>query len=396
MAKIVMLSDYLGLTTGYGRMGKEISRALHHAGHEIIYIGWGYRGEEHHFPFQVIPCDTIPEEYGRYIVPEIIRKERPDILLSLGDPWMTEFLAYTEEMKYVYHVAYFPIDGYPIPSEWIPWIKKADYPVVFSKFAQQLVHEVTGQSPRLIYHGVDLGAFSPMENREELREKLGLSGKFVVGTVARNQPRKNLPALVKAFSEFSNKKEDTVLYMHTQSKDAGWDMESLVKRFNVSDRAFTTAQLNSIRGLPDGELCKVYNVFNIFVLPTMAEGFGLPIIESQACGTPVLVTDFSACSELVPDRSSLLKVKDTLIMGRNIEQAIVDTDDIKRKLDHLYHDWKRREGKTLAAMSKKSLDFAQSFSIQAMNEGFVRLIHEIESRRESRSQREIAPGFYRV
>ncbi|MNS55154.1 D-inositol 3-phosphate glycosyltransferase [compost metagenome] len=344
----------------------------------------------------MIPCDISREQYGKFIIPDLIRSERPHILLTLGDPWMTEFVPYMDERKYVYHIAYFPLDGYPVPTEWIPWLNNADFPVVFSKFAQDLVKGVTGYEPRLIYHGVNLDSFHPLENRDAIRGRLGVDDKFVVGTVARNQPRKNLPALVKAFSEFAKNKDDVLLYMHTQTVDVGWNIADLVRRFEVTDKAYTTANLNSVVGVSDDELCEIYNVFDIFVLPTMAEGFGLPILEAQACGVPVLVTDFSACTELVPDRQSLLKVKDTLIMGRNIEQAIVDIDDIKRKLDYFYYDWKRREGRDMKKLSAKSIQFSKSFAMENMGNGFIKLIRDIERELPARNTAEILPTFYRV
>jgi len=82
----------------------------------------------------------------------------------------------------------------------------------------------------------------------------------------------------------------------------------------------------------------VYNAMDVFVLPTMAEGFGLPIVEAQACGVPALATDFSSCPELLPDDFCKLRVKATLVMHRNIEQAVVDVDDIVEKLEMVYAD----------------------------------------------------------
>src|SRR5258705_13676914 len=70
----------------------------------------------------------------------------------------------------------------------------------------------------------------------------------------------------------------------------------------------------------------------------MAEGFGLPILEAQACGVPALVTDFSACRELAPDEFCRVRVSQTLIMARNFEQAIVDEGELAAKLGRLYAD----------------------------------------------------------
>jgi glycosyltransferase involved in cell wall biosynthesis len=108
---------------------------------------------------------------------------------------------------------------------------------------------------------------------------------------------------------------------------------------------------------------------------------------------PVLVTDFSACSELVVDRQELIKVKDTLIMGRNIEQAIVDTDDLVRKLNFFYDDWKRRKGKKLSELSIEGRKFAQKLDWKAISKEFNELIEKADS---IKKEKRIYPSFYKI
>jgi glycosyltransferase involved in cell wall biosynthesis len=392
MAKIVYMSDSPTITTGYGRVTKTLCQAFVDAGHEVDVIGWGYTGEKHDLPYNIIPCNTDTDRMGEDILAQYIVDQQPDILFTLGDPWMTEFVPYLEERRAVKWISYFPIDGYPIPPDWHAWIRNADYPVVFSKFAQELVFQAVGKKPTLIYHGVDTDLFKPMD-KSVVKEEYGADGKFIVGTVARNQPRKNLPALVKAFSIFAKNKPDTLLYMHSQIHDVGWKLDELVTRFGITDKAFTTSGLNATRGIPDEELVEIYNLFDLFALPTMSEGFGLPILEAQSCGVPVLVTDFSACSELVVDRQELIKVKDTLIMGRNIEQAIVDTDDLVRKLNFFYDDWKRRKGKKLSELSIEGRKFAQKLDWKAISKEFNELIEKADS---IKKEKRIYPSFYKI
>jgi glycosyltransferase involved in cell wall biosynthesis len=389
--KIVMMSDSPTVATGYGRVMKMLAQSFHDSGHEITVVGWGYTGEEHSFPYKIIPCDTARDRYGEDIIANFIRSEQPEILFTLGDPWMTEYLPKLEERSAVTWINYFPLDGYPIPPNWHDWIKNADVPVLFSEFAKNLVSQTLKIDAPMIYHGVDTNVFCPLD-KAIVKEEFGITGKFVVGTVARNQPRKNLPALVKAFSDFAKNKDDVMLYMHTQVRDVGWNIDELVERFQLNHKAFTTAEFTALKGVPDDELNKIYNCFDIFVLPTMAEGFGLPIVEAQSCGIPVLVTDYSACSELVVDRQELLKVKDTIILGRNLEQAIVDTADITRKLNFFYHDWKRNNGKKLAYYSKAGRTLAKNFDWSKINKQFNGLLTQIEPQALKRPKR-IYPQF---
>jgi glycosyltransferase involved in cell wall biosynthesis len=390
--KIVYMSDSPTIPTGYGRVGKVLCQSFIDNGHEVEVIGWGYDGSPHNLPYKIIPCDTHQERFGEDILANYIRNEKPDILFTLGDPWMVEYVPYMEERSAVTWVSYFPIDGFPIPKPWHDWINQCDVPVVFSKFAQNLIEQTIGRKPSLIYHGVNTDVFKPLD-KQEVRDSYGVGDKFVVGTVARNQPRKNLPALIKAFSIFAKNKPDTLLYMHTQIQDVGWNIDEIVNRFEVSDKAFTTGGFNAYKGVSDEELVRIYNMFDIFVLPTMAEGFGLPILEAQACGIPVLVTDFSACSELVVDRQELLKVKDTIIMGRNIEQAIVDVDDIVRKLNFFYNDWKMHKGKKLNYYSTEGVKLAKELDWNIITNDFNTLLKRIEPKAVARPKK-VIPSFY--
>lgn len=396
MAHILYMSDSPTVSTGYGRVSKELAVALHNAGHKVTVIGWGYNGEGHNFPFDIIPCNTHAENFGEDKVANYIREEQPDILFTLGDPWMTEYVPYMEERKAVVWLSYFPIDGYPIPPDWHSWIRNIDVPVTFSKFSFNLVKEILGKNPVFIPHGVDTDNFKPLNQKDELkRQIIGDDSKFVVGCVARNQPRKNIPALIKGFSQFAKNKDDVALYLHMQMRDVGWNIDELVKRFNLEGKAFQTNGFNAMRGVSDEDLNRIYNMFDIMTLPTMAEGFGLPILESQSAGTPVLVTDFSACTELVVDRQELIKVKDTLIMGRSIEQAIADTDDIAYKLNIFYKDWKNKESKKLKELGAKGRSKALDMDWKIINKEFVKLIAHIEPQAK-KLDKDIKPRFYRI
>jgi len=327
---ILVVSHTPTATTGYGRVVRRFAHVFHRARNEILAMAAGYRGGPHELPYPLVPWDGISAEPILRCAEEV----RAQILLTIGDPWMFEQVASKRERSACKWIAYFPIDGYPLPEEWKSWVRAVDVPVVFSQFTRKLVAEATGTAPPLIYHGVDTKVFAPMDE-EQAKAKAHVSGHFVVGVVARNQQRKNLPALVRAFSRFAADKPDAILYLHTQVI-GDHNMLELVRRFGIEDKTRVTEGLGTDRGVPDAMLATVYNAMDVFVLPTMAEGFGLPIIEAQACGTPVLATDFSACSELLPDPIQRLKVKETLIMRRNFEQAIVDIDDIVEKLNHLY------------------------------------------------------------
>jgi glycosyltransferase involved in cell wall biosynthesis len=189
----------------------------------------------------------------------------------------------------------------------------------------------------MIYHGVDRRVFRPLPDREEVRRRHRLDGKFVVGCVARNQPRKMLPTLLAGFARFARDRHDAMLYLHTDPDDIGWDVLDLLRRHGIAERTAISRHARVDRGVPPAKLNEIYNLFDVFALPTAAEGFGLPIVEAMAAGVPVAVTDHSACTELVSGRGELLAVDRLLTIGRyNLEQAIVDEREVADALARLY------------------------------------------------------------
>ncbi len=371
------------MTTGYGRVSKMICNAFHAAGHEVHVVGWGYRGEPHSFPYELIKCEAQQvDQFGGDTLPMTIRRVQPDIVFTLADPWMILHMGTMYDLASVKWVSYFPIDGFPVPTLWCQLIEKMDVPVAFSKFTVDLVKSQTTKTPQLIYHGVDTKLFIPLEPkvRKEARAAHGLEGQFVVGTVAKNQVRKNLPALVKAFHRFQKGKPDVKLYMHTRTNapdGQGWNLEEMIGHLDMKAKCFFPVEFNENKGVTDDQMSTLYNLMDVFVLPTMAEGFGLPILEAQACGIPVLATDFSACSEIIAYPFGKLKVLDTLTMNRNFEQAIVSVDDIVDKLNILYGDW-NTGGKLIADLGRQGRQFALGMDWSSITAEFCRLIDSIE------------------
>jgi glycosyltransferase involved in cell wall biosynthesis len=228
--------------------------------------------------------------------------------------------------------------------------------VAYSRFAQNVVQEALPDvRVELIYHGVDTRVFHPIKEKE-LQRPGELKNRFIVGCVARNQPRKNLPTLIKAFARFCQNKPEAVLYLHTNPDDIGWDILDLLKRYRVFDRTCISKSASIRKALAKAKLNEIYNLFDVMVLPTAGEGFGLPILEAMAAGVPVIATNYSSCVELVEGRGELIRVKEFLTAGRhNVEYAIPDIDDLVAKLEMLYTQPELRK-----RHSNSGLEFART------------------------------------
>jgi len=175
-------------------------------------------------------------------------------------------------------------------------------PIAMSKFAALQAKKVHGIDSVYIPHGYDKKLFFPID-KNEAKRKLGLQGKFVVGTVARNQGRKMLDRTIKAFAIFCRDKPDAVLLMHTDPTDiaAGIDLNQLITRFQLQNRVFYTGT-TFYKSFDYNKMNEIYNAMDLFFLSTSGEGFGIPTIEAMACGVPQVVTDYTTTKELVTDK----------------------------------------------------------------------------------------------
>ena len=238
-------------------------------------------------------------------------------------------------------VGYVPVDSGPFYPPWERVFKGMDEVVAMSVFGRDIIQSgIPSKRVHVIPHGVDTDVFRELPDRVQLKSHERILGKFVVGCVARNQSRKNIPALVEAFALVSKKHEDLHLYLHMSPSDVGYDLVTLLQRFRLQGRAdISRPEIGRFEGLKDPQLNRLYNLFDISALPTMGEGFGLPIIESMSVGIPVVATDCSACTELVRGRGELVKVGATFTLGTNLlEQSLVDVGDLAACIEKLHQD----------------------------------------------------------
>ncbi len=159
-----------------------------------------------------------------------------------------------------------------------------------------------------VHNGVE-SRFRPLpaEKVATWRARRGLPERFVLylGTL---QPRKNLETLVRAFARWRQRggpyTRDVVLVL---AGARGWFYEHLFRL--VKDLGLDRYVL--FPGyVPAEDLPWWYNAATVFAYPSLFEGFGLPVLEAMACGTPVLVANTSSLPEIVGDAGCLLPPQD--------------------------------------------------------------------------------------
>lgn len=356
--KIFFVGDSPAVDTGFGIVSKNILKRLRSAGHEIAVLGINDYGDNPRkaaeYDFPIYPCDKggFEQVYGFHKLWPLVESENPDILFLLNDPWLIK--DYLDRRPsyispYLKTVAYFPTDGGPLKQEWVKTLNGLDAQVCYSKFAESvIIASNNGERPanlHQVYHGVDTETFFPID-QGFARTELGIPlDTFIVGMVARNQPRKRFDILMAAFAAFAKGKENVKLYLHTSLRDVGFDIENLALQLKISDKLILSEGVTPNQGVPDAQLNLIYNSLDVHSLISLGDGFGLPVAESMATACPQIVSGHSCLKELVEDHGGLIVKNAAWIVnpgGINTWGGVSDVDDLISKLELMYNNREKR------------------------------------------------------
>jgi glycosyltransferase involved in cell wall biosynthesis len=368
--RIVLSSHSPTLNTGYGRVTRYLSEAIHRAGHELVVAGWGYDSAPHGMPFGLAPIDPFGDHGGQVQAGKLISEINPNVVLSIGDPWMHDQFPDMKEVNRRTWVGYVALDSDPIPGAWKDFIKCMDHPVVFSEWAKNLC-DTFDLYPRYIPLGVDTINFRPRSSAG-CRRSLGLDEEFIVGCVAKNQTRKNLPALIEAFSAFRTIRGEGKLLLHTPNYSThGFDVPELLSSFGVSKYTVNT-HTEFPAGCGDSMLAQIYNAMDVQVIPSTSEGFCLPVVEAGACHIPTFVTDFGPAPSLVADDFQKMKPAFHMIGTNNLRQAVVEPREILAKLLAVHKD-----KEMLRTLGHKQMMKARQYDFRDAQRQFANLLDDV-------------------
>jgi glycosyltransferase involved in cell wall biosynthesis len=173
-------------------------------------------------------------------------------------------------------------------------------PVAMSKYGQTNLREA-GWTSHIMPHAVDTEVFKPSAEREALREACGIAGRFVVGICSANRDvvRKGWPEQFKAFSELLVEHPESLLMVHsTPWSSSGYNLQELADDMGLTGNIMFSEQYAQVAGtMSDAVMAEWYTILDVLSCCSYAEAFGVPIIEAQACGTPVISTRGSAMTE---------------------------------------------------------------------------------------------------
>jgi glycosyltransferase involved in cell wall biosynthesis len=371
--KFLIHSNGPTISTGYGVQTRYLADRLAAAGHEVaVSCTYGHQG----------PISTwkSPSGHDVRLYPAGYEVNSNDVIHAHaehwfdGDPqsgWIIPLLdvwALVNPRLAEWQVAaWAPVDHLPVPPDVVKFFHRTGAtPIAMSRFGEEMFIQA-GLNPVYIPLSVDTNIYKPSftvdvaGNTVSARELARVpNDAFVVGMVGMNKgwarDRKGFNEAFRAFGRFWEKHQNAVLYLHADQFGGadGYNLVELAVHAGVPEHAIVWADQYAYRlGLPPHLMAAVYTAMDVLLAPSHGEGFCVPLIEAQACGTPVIASDFSAQRELV---GAGWKVTGQLEWdaAQHSSYLCPYVEDVYRKLEEAY-------ASDLAGMQAEAVEFARQY-----------------------------------
>jgi glycosyltransferase involved in cell wall biosynthesis len=239
-------------------------------------------------------------------------------------------------------------------------LKKADAVITDSENSKKDIHRLVGINVNKI-HVIPLAAGEQFRQlgkgnwQTEIKKRYGLPDDFIlyVGDVTWN---KNLPRLMDAAKQL----EIPLVMIGKSLAQADYDQTNPwnADLNRVNELARSNEKIIRLGFVSMDELVQIYNLATVFVIPSLYEGFGLPILEAMACGCPVITSKEGSLPEVAGDAAFYVDA--------------YDVNDIAKGIKKVFSDKKLRE-----ELSKKGLTQAQKFSWKKTAEETLKVYEKI-------------------
>jgi len=302
--KLLICGDFCR-HTGFARVNESLSAQLRDRW-DIAVLAVNYRGDYHPLQqhYHIYPAHLGGDLYGMERIAEIVRQEKPDVILVVNDPWLAH--GYLDGLAALDNppptVLYTPIDALGLRSSDAEQLNGFTHVVAYTRFGgAELRRAGYRGSLAVIPHGIDRDLFHVVD-QEAARKLVGVPpDTFAVLIMDANNPRKRHDIAFDAFARFAEGKPENVKLVYHGPLDAGnwgWDIPAMAEDLGISDRLIAThPNIKVNAGVPPEQLKVVYSMCDVKLSTTSGEGWGLTTLEAMACGLPSIVPEFGALAE---------------------------------------------------------------------------------------------------
>ena len=307
---IMLVSDNPALPGGLSRMCRDLATLCCTLPQfRVAVLGRGI-GNKRMFPFVLYDFPETCQWGEGYIQNswENFSEGQPGVIVTLDDQsrrhWFANPTGLPEDLAKFLGTGrnfqkwmYLPLDstgpnGQTLSLQGLDCVSNYDRVLASSEWGRNVLARGGRTDADWLPHGFWGDKFHPVQNARQL---LGWKESDIwIGCVMANQSRKDYPAAFECFAALK-KEYGNVLHcwVHTDALIHYWNIPALAAEYGVGECLEVTS------GLGDEQLGLRYSGCDVSVLPTAGEGFGYPILESLACGTVCVTTDYAGGSELV-------------------------------------------------------------------------------------------------
>ncbi len=376
---ISIASNSPGSPTGYGVQGLLLAERLKRDGYDVAALSnFGLEGNistletKHgsiaHYPrgYTLYSGDVLETHHKHFLA----GREIPNAILTLYDAWVYLDVPQLEDLKFW---SWTPVDHLSVPPKVVAWAKRPNVKTIsMSPFGQRQFQAI-GVDSTYIPHAVDTSVYKPTDNIEgySLKQYMGVGeDDFIVGMVAANKAngsihRKAYAENLLAFAMFRQKHPNAYLYIHAEPSRVfgGFHLATLMKAVGLPEDAVLFPDPHKLRyGYTSEEMAGLYSAMDVLLHASYGEGFGVPAIEAQACGTRVIGSNWAATPELLGADSWLVDGQPFWDEAQSSFFQIPLVPSLVTALEQAYEADR--------GVSTASVEFAKQFEIEAVYEQY--------------------------
>ena len=188
--------------------------------------------------------------------------------------------------------------------------------------------KVPSRKIKMIYMGVSKSfrVIDQKSAKKLLKEKYGVSKKYIL-YVGRNEPHKNIKALVLAYAGLPTYLRDEYKLVLAGKEDERYSdgVRRLIKKYSIENNVVFTGYVD------ESELPYIYSAASVYVQPSFYEGFGMPVLEAMACGVPVVSSNTSSLPEVGVDAALYSDPFDIVKMSEQVKN-ILENESLRNEL----------------------------------------------------------------
>jgi len=265
-------------------------------------------------PYEKFPCFVKIVDINEYI-----KRTNAGAIFFLQDIFLLD--TSTQEQIACPSYLWFPLHYEPIDEPTVKAIGKIQSIISLCMSTRERVLKQLGRESHVVPHIIEFQTqLPPEETKEKIRKDFGLDAKYVVLTVAGNYEqsgRKSIDTTLLAFKEFQSEHPEALLWIHapTLNHTRVYDVPLMIRTLGIPETSIKITETT----LDETTLQKMYKCADMYLCGSCSEGFGIPQLEAQYFGVPVVTTRFGA-------------MHDYCLYG-------ISVPPIQRRFNHMQNAW---------------------------------------------------------